>query len=179
MPADDEDMKQLILEAIEEYPGLHFRGVARELDTSTSLARYHLDQLIDEEKIRSEEVGGYVRYFPTDEFDELSDEGREKLNVLRQEKPLEIVLAILQFGSMRHKELHEIVPGSKGTLTYHLNKLIDADIVRRVRRGEDKGFHLVDEDETRRLAARYRPESGMLDEVHDMWEDLFGGHRDG
>lgn len=171
-------MREQILDTLKAFPGLHFRGIARELDTSTSLARYHLDQLTEENKIRSEEVGGYVRYFPTEEFDELTGEEREKLNLIRQEKPLEIVLALLQFGSMRHKELHEIVPGSKGTLSYHLNKLVDADIVRRVRRGEDRGFHLVDEDQVRRLVARYRPESDMLDEVHDMWEDLFGGYQD-
>lgn len=174
---DEAGMKERVLETLRRYPGLHFRGLARELDTSTSLALYHLEQLEEEERIRSEEVGGRVRYFPAEEYESLSEDEREKLDVLRQEKPLEIVLALLQLGSMRHKELHEIVPGSKGTLTYHLNKLVDADLVRRVRRGEAKGFHLVDEDEVRRLAARYRPESDMLDEVHDLWEDLFGGHR--
>lgn len=178
MVPDEPEMRELILDAIEEFPGIHFRALVRELDTSTSLARYHIEKLLDADSIRSEEIGGYVRYFPTEEYEELSDEEREQLNVLRQEKPLEAVLALLEFGSMQHKDLHEIVPGSKGTLTYHLDKLVDAGLVHRVPRGEDRGFHLVDEDRTRRLLARYRPESDMLDEVHDMWEDLFGGHQD-
>jgi len=171
-------MRERVLDAVQQYPGIHFRGLVRELDTSTALARYHLDKLTDDEEIRSEEVGGYVRYFPIEEFEELSEEQREMLNVLRQEKPLEIVLALLQLGSMRHKDLHEIVPGSKGTLSYHLRKLRDAGIVQKKPRGEDRGFHITDEDEVRRLLAQHRPESDLLDEVHDMWEDLFGGHRE-
>ena len=168
-------MRELILEVLQRYPGLHFRAIARELDTSTALIRYHLDHLQEAGEVDSQEVGGYVRYFLVGEFEELTDEEREKLNVLRQEKPLEIVLALLHNGSMQHKDLHQIVPGSKGSLSYHLRKLQDAGLVRKIPRGESRGFHLEDEDEARQLVARCRPESDMLDDIHDMWEDLFGG----
>lgn len=175
---DEGEMRTHILEAVRAYPGIHFRALVRELDTSTALARYHLEKLLGEDELRSVEISGYVRYFPTDVYEELDEEEKEQLNVLRQEKPLEIVLALLEFGSMQHKDLHELVSGSKGTLTYHLNKLVDADIVNRVPRGDDRGFHLQDEERVRRLLARYRPESDVFEEIHDAWEDLFGGHRE-
>lgn len=169
-------MRGLILETVRSFPGIHFRGIVRELDTSTALVRYHITDLIDQGEVRQAEIGGFVRYFPAETYKELTDEEREILNVLRQERPLEIVLALLEFDSMQHKDLHEIVGGSKGTLTYHLNKLVDAGVVNRVRRGEDRGFHLVDADHVRKLLTQYEPEPDLLDHVHDLWDDLFGGH---
>lgn len=170
-------MRERVLAAVRRFPGIHFRGIVRELDTSTALVRYHIQHLLEQEDIRQVQVGGYTRYFPIEEFRELTDEEKKMLNVLRQEKPLEIVLELLEFGSMQHKDLHELIGGSKGTLTYHLNKLVDAGVVRRVRSGEERGFHLEDPEHVRELLTRYEPESDILDHVHDLWEDLFGGHR--
>ncbi|MDX1611844.1 MAG: ArsR family transcriptional regulator, partial [Candidatus Thermoplasmatota archaeon] len=137
--ADDESMREQVLGAIEHFPGIHFRGIARELETSTALVRYHLQALEEEGAVRREEVGGYTRYFPAQDYEALTEEEREMLNVLRQERPLEIVLALLELGAMQHKDILEIVGGSKGTLTYHLNKLIDAGVVYKVARGDDRG----------------------------------------
>lgn len=179
MAGEDASMHDLVLQTIREFPGIHFRGIVTELETSTSLVRYHLQDLLEQNDVRAVEVGGYTRYFPAETYREIAPEERGMLNVLRQERPLEIALALLEFGPMQHKDLLEVVGGSKGTLTYHINKLVDVGIVRRVRRGDDRGFHLRDEDELRDLLARYEPNPTVLSEVHDLWEDLFGGHRAG
>lgn len=168
-------MRARILDAIETYPGIHFRGLVREVDTSTALARYHIEDLLEDEAIRSVDVGGYTRYFPEGELESLTDEERSMLNAMRQKRRLEIVLALLQGGEASHKALHEIVGGSKGTLTYHLGKLREAGIVEKTDEG---AFRPTDDDQVRRLLVRYEPESDLLDEVHDLWEDLFGPHTD-
>lgn len=172
--SDEGEMRDAILGAVERFPGIHFRGLVRELGTSTALARYHLDALVEGDKVRSYRVGGYVRYFPSETYDELAREEKDKLNVLRQEKPLQIVLALFEVGPMQHKDLHRIMDCSKGTLTYHLDKLAEAGLVQRDPKG--RGLWLEDQEEVRRLLARFEPASDMLDEVHDLWEDLFGGH---
>lgn len=166
-------MRERVLETITDYPGIHFRALVRELDTSTALARYHLEDLMEADEIRSVDVGGYTRYFPAGELEGLAEEERSMLNAIRQKRRLEIVLALLQTGPGPHKALHEFVGGSKGTLSYHLEKLQEAGIVGK---DEEANFHLVDRDQVRRLLVRYEPESDLLDEVHDLWEDLFGGH---
>ncbi len=173
--SDEGQMPEKILDVVQRFPGIHFRALVRELDTSTSLARYHLDALLEDDELRSYRVGGYVRYFPVETFEELSQEEKKKLNVLRQDKPLQIVLSLFEVGPMQHKDLHRVMDCSKGTLTYHLDKLVDAGLVRR--RGPGEGFVLEDPEEVRRLLARFEPASDMLDQVHDLWEDLFGGHR--
>lgn len=166
-------MREAIVDVIERFPGIHFRGLVRELDTSTALARYHLDALVEADRVRSYRVGGYVRYFPSETYEELTREEKETLNVLRQEKPLQIVLSLFEMGPMQHKDLHRMMDCSKGTLTYHVDKLVDAGLVHRAK---GQGFRLADREEVRRLLARFEPASDMLDEVHDLWEDLFGGH---
>jgi predicted transcriptional regulator len=168
-------MRDRVREVVDTYPGIHFRALVRELDTSTALARYHLEDLMDEGEIRSVDVGGYTRYFPRGELEGLTEEERSMLNAIRQKRRLEIVLALLEGGPAPHKGLHDFVGGSKGTLSYHLGKLQEAGIVEKTDRGH---FQLVDREVVRRLLVRYEPESDLLDEVHDLWEDLFGPHSD-
>lgn len=168
-------MRDRILDAVATYPGIHFRALVREVDTSTALARYHLEDLMEAGEIRSVDVGGYTRYFPEGELESLGEDEQSMLNAMRQKRRLELVLALLQGGPAPHKALHEIVGGSKGTLTYHLGKLREAGIVEK---DEEGNFQLVDRGVVRRLLVRYEPESDLLDEVHDLWEDLFGGHSD-
>lgn len=174
----EQDLKPLIRDAVDRYPGIHFRALVRELDTSTSLLRYHLEALLEADEVRAHEVGGYTRYFPPSAERGLTEEEQEILEVLRQDRPLEITLAILDLGSpVRHKDLVEVTGLAKGTVTYHLDKLRDAGVVRRVPRGEDRGFHLQDPDQVRSLLADFEPVPDVLDRVSATWEDLFGGHR--
>jgi predicted transcriptional regulator len=168
-------MRDRILEAIETYPGIHFRALVREVDTSTALAHYHLEDLVNDDEVRSVDVGGYTRYFPEGELADLTEEERSMLNAMRQKRRLELVLALIEGGPAPHKGLHQIVGGSKGTLSYHLGRLEEAGIVTK---DEDGHFQLVDRDQVRRLLVRYEPESDLLDDVHDLWEDLFGPHTD-
>ncbi len=174
----DPGTRERIRRTVHRFPGIHFRGIVRELDLSTSLARYHLEILQDEGEVRSHDVGGYTRYLPPRDDADLTPEEEGILQVLRQQRPLEITLALLEFGSLQHKDLVELTDLSKSTVTYHLKKLRDAGIVHRVARGEDRGFHLEDTEHVRELLAQYDPESAVLDEVAGFWDDVFGGHRE-
>ncbi len=175
--AREESVRSRIQETIRLFPGIHLRGIVKQLDTSTSLARYHLDHLVSEDLIREVHVGGFTRYFPKEAYGSLSPKERHTLELLRQEKPLEIVLALLEHGPLQHRDLVEVVATTKGTLSYHLEKLVDQRVVRKVPRGPEKGFHLIDPDGVRTLLSRYEPLPEIYEQVHDLWEDLFSGHR--
>jgi predicted transcriptional regulator len=173
--AAEATMRERIRETVRQFPGIHLRGITKHVETSTTLARYHLDHLIADGSVRETRVGGFTRYFPRGADWKLSSEDRAMLNVLRQERPLEIVLALLEFGGLQHRDLVETVGGSKATLSYHLEKLVKAGIVEKVPRGERKGFHLVDPPRVRRLLSRYEPVPEIDQQVHDLWDDLFRG----
>jgi predicted transcriptional regulator len=171
-------VKERIRAAVESFPGIHLRGIVRYAETSTALARYHLDALVRENVVREVRVGGFTRYFPKEQYGELTPKQRQILQLLRQERPLEIVLAILEHGPMQHRDILEFVGGSKGTLSYQLDKLIAADVLRKVPKGPEKGFHLVDPEGLRKLLSRYEPVPEIYKQVNDLWEDLFRGHRE-
>ncbi len=175
--SDGESLRNPVLRTIRNFPGIHLRGIVRQLSTSTALTRHHVQSLIQEGVVRAVHLGGFVRYFPAESFAELSTRDRRILNVLRQERPLEIALALLEFGAMQHRDLLEIVGGGKATLSYQLEKLVDAGVVTRVAKGPDRGYHLASPADVRRILARYDPLPEVLESVHDTWEDLFGGHR--
>lgn len=86
MPGEEETFRDRILATIRQFPGIHLRGLVKELDTSTALARYHVEALIAEGKLRDYEVGGFRRYFPVETYAELTEEDRRMLHVLRQEQ---------------------------------------------------------------------------------------------
>ncbi len=176
MPAP-ESMRDRVLEAVRTYPGLHLRGLVRSLDSSVALVLYHVRALEEAGHIRSVRVGGYQRYFPAKAYKELTRHDRAVLNLLRLERPLEIVLALLEFGRLQHKELLEVVGGSKPALTYQLEKLMAAGIVDRTAKGEERGFSLRDPHHVRSLLAKYEPVDEFPAHVHDTWDDLFRGHR--
>jgi predicted transcriptional regulator len=179
MAQDEATVRDRILGAVEQFPGIHFRGLCTNLQLSTALARYHLQALEQEKKVRAVEVGGFVRYFPTAGFRDLTAEERRALHVLRQARPLEIVLAMLEFGPMQHRDILDVVGGSKGTLSYQLDKLVEAGVVEKVAKGPERGFRLRDPEAVRAMLARYEPVPEVLERVHDTWDDLFGGHRAG
>lgn len=178
-PAEAGSVRTQIQDTVAAFPGIHLRGIVKQLDTSTALARYHLDHLVADGLVREIPVGGFTRYFPAATYGELTPKERRALQVLRQERPLEIVLTLLELGPQQHRDLLELVGGSKGTLSYHLDKLVAAGLVRKVPRGPERGFHLVDPKAVRRLLARYEPLPEIYEQVHDLWEELFSGHRRG
>lgn len=175
--ADEPPVRHRVLETVREYPGIHVRGIERHLRIPLALAQYHLKELEDARTIRSLQVGGFRRYFPAETFENLTPRERAVLNVLRRERPLEIVLTLLEAGRLRHQDILDAVGGTKPALTYHLEKLVDAGIVDRVARGDDRGFALKDPDGIRRLLRRYEPVDDVAARVHDTWDDLFSGHR--
>lgn len=174
---DETPMRDRVLEAIRAFPGIHIRGLVRQLGTSLALVQYHVRLLEQEGVIRSTHAANFVRFFPKESFRELSPKDRALLHLIRQERPLEIILALLEFGRLQHRDLLEVVGGSKPALSYHLDRLVEAGIVERVAKGEEKGFSLKDPDRARALLTRFEPVSDVPARVAETWEDLFHGHR--
>lgn len=174
---EEESTREKVRETVRSFPGIHTRALARQLNTSLALAQYHLQALEEAREVKSVQVGGFRRYFPAKAFGALTASEKKVLNILRREKPLEIVLALLEFGRLHHGELSEALGWSKPTLTYHLEKLVEAGLVLREPKGETRGFSLKDPDGVRSLLTQFQPVAEVDARVHDTWEDLFSGHR--
>ena len=154
---------------ISENPGLHLSKIAELLDMSKPLAEYHLLRLEKEKKIKIIKETGYKRYYISTE--EIETKDKKILGLLRKDIPLKIVLFLANHKNARHKEILEYLDIAPSTLTYHLNKLIENNIIVVHRYGEEKGYSLKNEKELMAFVLKYRLHI-VVDGFKDLWDGL-------
>ena len=148
-----------------QYPGLHLREVARQLDMSIALVQYHLPGLVEAGLVEVHEDGGIARLFPPRlEVDEAT------LTALRDRKRLHIVLTLMDRGPLRHAELCQATAMGKSTLSFHLQRLEEAGVVRR----DDGAITLCQPEAIRVLLEKHRPTPDLVDRFARVWGDLYG-----
>lgn len=164
-------MRQRILALVREFPGLHLREIARQLDTSVALVEYHAPALEEKGLIHLERDQRYLRLYPERGSERLTPNERRHVAVLRQELPLQVCLRLLDAdGPLRHGELVDSLGISKSKLSFHLNKLTDAGLVHKV---DDGAFDLVDREATTDLLVAHRPTPDLRDRFHDLWVSFY------
>lgn len=119
-----------ILQTVNQTPGIHLRGIERATSLPLGQVVYHLDRLQRMGLVNSQKDGGFRRFYAT------NDVGRgEKrwIAALRHETPRRIVLELLDRPALTHKELREVAGVAGSTLTFHLQRLVDADVLEKTR----------------------------------------------
>jgi predicted transcriptional regulator len=167
-------MRRRILGLVNQYPGLHLRELQRRASTSAALVEYHLNALERIGLVTSQEEGGYRRFFPA--RDARTPLGRTEklwLGILRQSVPLGIVLYLIEHETAAHKEIADVVPVTKSTLTYHLKNLEAAGII--VRDPPlGRAFRLSDRARLLTLLRAYQPTPDLVASYGSMWDQIFG-----
>lgn len=148
-----------------QYPGLHLREVARQLDISLALVQYHLPALVKAGQVELLDEAGTQRLFPA-----RGRSAREAIAALRDKHRLHIVLTLLEEGTMRHAGLCQATGLGKSTLSFHLTRLVEAGIVQR----NPDGYALSDPKRTTELLNKNRPTPDMVDRFANLWSDLYG-----
>ncbi len=171
---DKPSVRLQVHEAVRRYPGIHLREIERQTGVSAPLAQYHLRKLVEEGFVDVHEQGGYARHYPTDKGKSASVTPRDLplVGLLREEVPLHVVLLLLDRGPMTHTELVAELGVAKSTVSYHLAKLAEADVIERA--GAEGKLRLKDRERVYRLLLAYRPTPTLVDAFADLWEDLYG-----
>lgn len=164
---DDEalnlERRRRIYHFVRTHPGLHLRALEDRLeDISLGDLRYHLDYLEKRDLVTSTSDGYRRTYFSArDVF--LQD--RTLLALLRQKSPRRIVLHLLTREEASFDDLREVLGVSKSTLSFHLKKLTEKNLVR-VRKEEGKNaYFLEDKENVAELLIAYR--SSFVDQAVD------------
>lgn len=152
-------------------PGMHLRRIGRALGMSTGMLSYHLMYLEREGMLKSEADGHRKRYFIARAFMEAQ---RHILGVLRQDVPRRIVVDILVNGERTFAQLRETAGVSKSTLSYHLQKMMQRDLLVRFRRERESVFAIKNMDEVTQLlvANRQSFHDDAVDRFADLWDNL-------
>lgn len=163
-----------VYDAVRRYPGIHGRGIEREVGVSAQLASYHLKKLVEEEFVEVHDQGGYSRYYPTSKGKaaKVTPKDQPIVGVLREEVPLHIVLVLLDHGPRSHSQLLAQVGTAKSTLSYHLAKLAQLEMVERVPGTNE--IRLRERDRVYRLLLTYSPTPDLRDMFSTLWGDLYG-----
>jgi len=169
------DTRKQIYDFIRENPGMYLSKIAEHLELSIQLTDYHLNHLLKNNLIvtSKDPRGHYKRYYVVDSDIEQHD--RKILGVLRQEIPLSIVLLLLQHHTLQHKQLWKKLHILPSNLSYHLNKLIEYDIVTVYPHGENKGYHLKNREDIIRILEEYEVMLSMemtVDSFSNIWKDF-------
>ncbi len=149
-------------------PGVHLRRIGHALGMSTGMLSYHLGYLERNGVLKAEEDGHRKRYFIARAFVEAQ---RRILAVLRQDVPRKILVELLTYEGRTFAELQASVGVSKSTLSYHLQKLMQRDLLVRTRRERESVFTIKDIEEVRKLLLANR--SSFNDDAVDRFADLW------
>jgi len=166
-----------LYEFVRRNPGHHLREIARLRNLSITLAEYHLRFLEKHELISSAMDGEYKRYFPRylvgdrNGIPALTDRQKVILGLLRQPIPITILTFLLEHESGTHKEILARTTVGPSTLSHHLKKLLEAEVITRVPAGE--GYQVMDPKGIARLMVTYelaRPD--QVDTFVRLWGEL-------
>ena len=73
---------------------------------------------------------------------------------------------------LHHKELAEHLNLAPSTLSYHLNKLVNEELIEVCRYGDEKGYVLKNRKKLITFLIRYEIHT-VLDRFKDMWENIY------
>lgn len=161
------DTRRDIYEALQASPGAHFSELQRDLDLATGTLQYHLRVLEDRDLIEIKKDGRYTRYFPSFEVDRRD---KDALGLLRQETPRRIVLDLLEHETSQLTEISDRLDLAPSTISFHMDKLMEADVARRPERGR---YELVDEARLMDLLTTYQ--ESFADRAVDRIVSLISG----
>ena len=168
-------MRKIIYQTIEKNPGIRLAKIAEKINISMQLADYHLQQLGKIGKINPiQDDGSNITRYYVDTFKYGTDD-RTILSSIRDEIPIKIVLLLIEYKTLTHKELYTKIGIYPSKLSYHLNKLLDNDIVNVTSCGKEKGYSLKNRDRIIKILNMYKIHVSFqlgMENIKDTWKDL-------
>ncbi len=129
-----------VLEFITSHPGVHLREICRGLELAMGVVQYHLRRLERDGRISSMRRGLYKFFYPVDLF---GARQRDVLSVLSLERPRELLLNIIEHPGSTQEALAGAAGISQPTVSWHLKRLIDLEIVDRHQQGRVVTYGVV------------------------------------
>lgn len=142
------ETRERIFRTVRRDPGIHFNELVRRLDIAPGQVQYHVRRLGRADRIIREPCHGQTHYYP-DGFDAHE---RRAIALLRRETTRALVATVLAESPIHPNTLAERLDIARSTVEFHLDRLIDAELVEK-HRTVDGGVSvaLTDPDETQRL----------------------------
>lgn len=162
--------RRRIVDFVKESPGLHLRELATRLEMPVSTLEYHCYQLAKHGLLVTRESAGFKSFYPGDGMDRRD---KDVLYLVRHEAPRRICAHLLLHPGATPKDLRDIVGLSGPTLSFHLNKLRAAGVLREEPAGRTKLLYVEDPERVANLLVTYR--KSFLDAAVDRFASTWMG----
>ena len=162
-------IRQEVFALVSGCPGIHFRDVQRRTETTTGNLSYHLEHLVKAGLLETVRDGKYLRYYTCKE---ISIEQKGILELVRRKTDRHILLLLLQNGTTTNEQLSEILHLSPSTVSWHIKKLVDADILDARATGRKIIYSVRDSEFVSRVLIKYKESflDKLVDRFVEMWE---------
>jgi predicted transcriptional regulator len=164
------ETRRRIYDFVVANPGTHLRAIKDELDMPMGQLEYHLHFLENKGLLDAKEDRYYKRFFPSD----MSATDRRVLSAIRQEKPRQIVLFVLQTPGVDHRTIQAELGIGASSLSFYMKDLIDKEVMERRREGRRSLYQVLDVDRVVKLLITYRPSflDKMVDRFLETWLEV-------
>ncbi len=130
---------------VKNNPGVHFRGVCRNLGLSVGVVQYHLDLLRGGGLLSVFNDGQYRRYFESSVY---TERDAKLISLLQHDQRRRILTMLFQNGPTLHKDLTRELCISSQALTWQMNQLKTMGIVDAIKEGVSVKYLLNAENKT-------------------------------
>jgi predicted transcriptional regulator len=155
---------------VERHPGRHFNALVRNMDLAPGQVQYHLRHLRDEETVVEEQYYGQTHYYPP----KLDSWERGLLALVRRETARDVLFDLLENGPDGPGAVADRVGIARSTLEWHLDHLVEQDVVRKKRDSANRvTLELVAPERTVELLDTVEP--SFPERLMDRFERLLDG----
>ncbi len=172
----EEDMilspRDQVYSIIIKNPGLHFREIQRRVDIATGALQYHIDYLKKKGLIKEEKSGKFVRFYSIKE--ETVD--KNLMNLLRQDQVRKILLFLINKRRANTKVLAESLDMSKSTAQFHMNKLVEENIVLEKKEKNNTFYSIIKKEPIIEHLVVYKKSflDDLVESFANLWEKELG-----
>lgn len=170
MQAAEIDVKAILLERIEQNPGIRYRELLRLTGLVNGVLTYHVAALEKSGTIKVDRQSRMTRYYPVS----VPENESNVLKYVRHEPARQIVLFILDHDLCTFNEIVDHLDKAPSTASSHLKRLKDAGIIS-VRYGEHyQLYRLADKELVAEVLSKYRASFAdkVVDNYAEMMEEL-------
>ena len=160
------DRAAVILQTIEENPGIHFREIMRKTGLMNGVLAHYLAKLEDSQKIVALRQPRTARFYSSS----VSEDDYAVIRALRRPTPRALILALLSKDGQSFQQLVDVVERSPPTISLYMTKLVKEGTVQVRLTNLKKHYWLTDRKRVERLLDDHGP--GLMGKYTSNFEDM-------
>lgn len=154
-------MRQQLLRAIQERPGIHLRELASAHSTAVTNTQWHLRKLEQASLVKTQKAQGRRLYYPVQGGQESRTKAIENA-ALRNPNAERVTEFLAANAGCNQRALAEALGMNPGTVRWHLRKLESAGLVRSIQEGAQAHYYLMKPVARAARGAAVRNEEAIL-----------------